>query len=122
VFGLPNWALRAEHSESAEIVSKAIFNLTALIEPALIAGNDFRPFRKMVDIGGGRHPAGVHPAEEHRRQRSRWIFRMSSSWRGMTRERRPWESRCELVEGGLLPARAFRRRRLHSEVDRPRLE
>jgi len=53
-FGIPNWEYWSQHPEQADIFNKAMSNLTTLIDPALIANYDFRPFRKIVDVGGGR--------------------------------------------------------------------
>ena len=54
VFGMPNWKFWAANAENAEIFNKGMSDLTALIEPSLIASYDFASFKKIVDLGGGR--------------------------------------------------------------------
>jgi ubiquinone/menaquinone biosynthesis C-methylase UbiE len=53
-FGMSNWEFWNKNPEHAEIFNKGMSNMTALIEPALIAAYDFSPLKKIIDIGGGR--------------------------------------------------------------------
>jgi len=54
VFGMPNWQYWAGHDEHAQVFNRAMSEMTAVIEPAVLAICDFSPFTTIVDIGGGR--------------------------------------------------------------------
>ncbi len=54
VFGMPNWQYWASHSEHAQIFNDAMSEVTALLEPAVLAVYDFSGFTRIVDVGGGR--------------------------------------------------------------------
>ena len=54
VFGLPNWEFWATHPENAQIFNQAMSEVTAVLEPAVLAASDFSGFNKIVDVGGGK--------------------------------------------------------------------
>jgi len=54
VFGMPNWQYWAGHDEHAQIFNKAMSEMTAIIEPAVLRICDFSGFKTIVDVGGGR--------------------------------------------------------------------
>jgi len=54
VFGMPNWQYWAGHDEHAQVFNRAMSEMTAVIEPAVLSICDFSPFTTIVDIGGGR--------------------------------------------------------------------
>ena len=54
VFGMPNWQYWAGHDEHAQIFNKAMSEMTAIIEPAVLGICDFSGFKTIVDVGGGR--------------------------------------------------------------------
>jgi SAM-dependent methyltransferase len=100
VFGMPNWQYWTQHDEQAQIFNRAMSEMTAVLEPAVLELLDVSSARRIVDVGGGRgtlmsallraHPqaSGVvfdlpHVIELAREQ-------MSSS---------PLAARCELVAG-----------------------
>jgi len=54
VFGKPLWEYWAGHDEHAEVFNRAMSDMTAVVEPAVLALCDFSGFDTIVDIGGGR--------------------------------------------------------------------
>jgi ubiquinone/menaquinone biosynthesis C-methylase UbiE len=54
VFGMPNWQYWAGHDEHAQVFNRAMSEMTAVIEPAVLSICDFSSFRTIVDVGGGR--------------------------------------------------------------------
>src|SRR3954463_14562075 len=54
VFGMPNWKYWAGHPEHAETFNRAMSEMTAIIEPAVLSISDLSGVRTIVDIGGGR--------------------------------------------------------------------
>jgi len=54
VFGKPLWEYWAGHDEHAEVFNRAMSDMTAVVEPAVLAICDFSGFDTIVDIGGGR--------------------------------------------------------------------
>jgi ubiquinone/menaquinone biosynthesis C-methylase UbiE len=54
VFGMPNWQYWAGHPEHAGIFNRAMSEMTAIIEPAVLSICDFSTARTIVDVGGGR--------------------------------------------------------------------
>jgi len=131
-FGIPNWEYWSQHPEQADIFNKAMSNLTTLIDPALIANYDFRPFRKIVDVGGGR---GTLLASILRHTDASGIVLDLPHVIALARQDEATAAlgnRCELVEGDgqplrargrrFLQERAGGRRCLHTQVDRSRLE
>ncbi len=54
VFGMPNWEYWAQHEEHAQIFNKGMSEMTALVEPAVLAICDFSGLDTIVDVGGGR--------------------------------------------------------------------
>jgi hypothetical protein len=54
VFGMPNWQYWAGHDEHAQVFNRAMSEMTAVIEPAVLSMCDFSPFKTIVDVGGGR--------------------------------------------------------------------
>jgi ubiquinone/menaquinone biosynthesis C-methylase UbiE len=51
---MPNWQYWAGHDEHAQVFNRAMSEMTAVIEPAVLSICDFSPFTTIVDIGGGR--------------------------------------------------------------------
>ena len=54
VFGMPNWQYWAGHPEHADIFNRAMSEMTAIIEPAVLSICDFTGAKTIVDVGGGR--------------------------------------------------------------------
>jgi hypothetical protein len=54
VFGMPNWQYWAGHPEHAGVFNRAMSEMTAIIEPAVLSICDFSGARTIVDVGGGR--------------------------------------------------------------------
>jgi len=54
VFGMPNWQYWAEHPDDAETFNRAMSEMTAILEPALMPLIDLSAVRRVVDVGGGR--------------------------------------------------------------------
>jgi hypothetical protein len=54
VFGKPLWEYWAGHDEHAEVFNRAMSDMTAVVEPVVLANCDFSGFETIVDIGGGR--------------------------------------------------------------------
>jgi len=54
VFGMPNWQYWAGHAEHADIFNRAMSEMTAIIEPAVLSICDLSGAKTIVDIGGGR--------------------------------------------------------------------
>jgi len=54
VFGMPNWQYWAGHPEHADIFNRAMSEMTAIIEPAVLSICDFSGASTIVDVGGGR--------------------------------------------------------------------
>lgn len=54
VFGMTNWDFWASHPENAAIFNRAMSEMTAVIEPAILEAYDFSRFGTIVDVGGGR--------------------------------------------------------------------
>src|SRR3954464_13168661 len=54
VFGMPNWQYCAGHPEHAGIFNRAMSEMTAIIEPAVLSICDFSGASTIVDVGGGR--------------------------------------------------------------------
>lgn len=54
VFGMPNWEFWASHPENAQTFNQAMSELTAVLEPVVLAACDFSGFNTIVDVGGGR--------------------------------------------------------------------
>lgn len=54
VFGMANWEFWASHPENAQIFNQAMSEVTAVLEPAVLAAFDLSGFNKIVDVGGGR--------------------------------------------------------------------
>jgi ubiquinone/menaquinone biosynthesis C-methylase UbiE len=51
---MPNWDFWASHPRNAQIFNQAMSEVTAIMEPAILAAYDFSGFNKIVDVGGGR--------------------------------------------------------------------
>jgi cyclopropane fatty-acyl-phospholipid synthase-like methyltransferase len=54
VFGMPNWQYWAGHPEHADVFNRAMSEMTAIIEPAVLSICDLSGAKTIVDIGGGR--------------------------------------------------------------------
>lgn len=54
VFKMPNWQYWAGHPEHAEVFNRAMSEMTAIIEPAVLSLCDLSAAKTIVDIGGGR--------------------------------------------------------------------
>ena len=54
VFKMPNWQYWAGHAEHAEVFNRAMSEMTAIIEPAVLSICDLSGAKTIVDIGGGR--------------------------------------------------------------------
>jgi hypothetical protein len=54
VFGMPNWEYWAGHAEHADVFNRAMSDMTAVVEPAVLASYDFSRARTVVDVGGGK--------------------------------------------------------------------
>ncbi|HSJ40235.1 MAG TPA: methyltransferase [Xanthobacteraceae bacterium] len=100
VFGMPNWQYWAGHDEHAQVFNRAMSEMTAVIEPAVLSICDFSPFTTIVDIGGGRGTLmssilGAYPA-------ARGIVldlpHVIEQGRQLIAERHV-EDRCELIPG-----------------------
>lgn len=53
VFGEPVWEYFATHPENAKLFNQSMTDLTSVVEPAVVGAYDFKPFQRIVDIGGG---------------------------------------------------------------------
>jgi ubiquinone/menaquinone biosynthesis C-methylase UbiE len=54
VFGMPNWQYWTQHDEQAQIFNRAMSEMTAVLEPAVLELLDLSRARRIVDVGGGR--------------------------------------------------------------------
>lgn len=53
VYGKSWWAHLQEHPDSAAVFNRAMTDLSRQHHRALLAAYDFRPFRRIIDVGGG---------------------------------------------------------------------
>ena len=53
VFGEPIWKYFATHPENARLFNQSMTDLTSMVEPAVVGAYDFKPFKRIVDVGGG---------------------------------------------------------------------
>lgn len=53
VFGVPVWEYFATHPENAKLFNQSMTDLTSVVEPAVVGAYDFKPFKRIVDVGGG---------------------------------------------------------------------
>jgi ubiquinone/menaquinone biosynthesis C-methylase UbiE len=54
VFGMPNWQYWGQQEEQAQIFNRAMSEVTAVLEPALLDVLDLSGAHRIVDVGGGR--------------------------------------------------------------------
>lgn len=53
VMGKPLFDYLADHPEKAALFNAAMSDFTRAVAPAVVAGYDFSPFTRLVDVGGG---------------------------------------------------------------------
>ncbi len=53
VFGMPNWDFWAKNPDNANTFNRAMANVTAVTEQAIMGSYSFSGIRKIVDVGGG---------------------------------------------------------------------
>jgi len=53
VFGMPVFDFFARNPENARIFNDAMTGLTSVVNAAVVEAYDFKPFRRVVDVGGG---------------------------------------------------------------------
>jgi hypothetical protein len=54
VLGLPAWEYRARHPEVDERFARGMANVSALENAVIARAYDFSPFKKVIDVGGGK--------------------------------------------------------------------
>jgi hypothetical protein len=54
VLGFPAFEYRARHPEVNERFARGMANISALENPAIARAYDFSPFKKVIDVGGGK--------------------------------------------------------------------
>jgi len=54
VHGATNWEYRRLHPELGQQFNRAMTAMSAQLIPAILAAYDFSPYRRVVDVGGGR--------------------------------------------------------------------
>lgn len=54
VHGTSNWEYRRQHPELEHQFNRAMTAMSAQVIPAILAAYDFAPYRRVVDVGGGR--------------------------------------------------------------------
>src|SRR5260370_38237827 len=53
VFGMSNWDFWAKNPDNANTFNRAMANVTAVTEQAIMGSYSFSGIRKIVDVGGG---------------------------------------------------------------------
>jgi ubiquinone/menaquinone biosynthesis C-methylase UbiE len=100
VFGMPNWQYWTHHDEQAQIFNRAMSEMTAVLEPAVLELLDVSAARRIVDVGGGRGTLMSALLRAH--PQARGVVCDLPHVIELAREQMadsPVASRCELVAG-----------------------
>jgi hypothetical protein len=54
VHGMSNWEYRHQHPELERAFNRSMTAMSAQLIPSILAAYDFSPYRRVVDVGGGR--------------------------------------------------------------------
>ena len=54
IHGISNWRYRAEHPEDEHVFNGFMTQVSAAEIPVILAAFDFSPYRRVIDVGGGR--------------------------------------------------------------------